>query len=365
MIKAANDKFLTSGLALVILLALAVGCSPNAQPAANPLPPATAPVTRTMLVETRAVAGMLGYGEPVPISAAGAGTLTWIAPAGSTVARGETLFKVDEQPVVALYGQVPMYRTLEEGVAGIDVGTDVGTVGGTDVQQLQENLAELGYTGFAVNGVYDASTAAAVRAWQADLGLPETGIVEPNQVMFLPGPVRIAGHMARVGEALRGAPVLSYTGLDKLVTVDLRVTDRDLASEGQTVSITIPGVGVVEGEVATVSTILTAAGASGTGAGSSAAEVNIEVTVTIADQGVIGSLDAAPVEVGFASEGREDVLAVPVAALLALAEGGYGVEIVEGDTTRIVPVTTGMFAAGRVEISGDNIAEGVMVGVPR
>jgi membrane fusion protein, multidrug efflux system len=354
MIKAANDKFLTSGLALVILLALAVGCSPNAQPAANPLPPATAPVTRTTLVETRAVAGMLGYGEPVPISAAGAGTLTWIAPAGSTVAWGETLFKVDEQPVVALYGQVPMYRTLEE-------GTDVGT----DVQQLQENLAELGYTGFAVNGVYDASTAAAVRAWQADLGLPETGIVEPDQVMFLPGPVRIAGHMARVGEALRGAPVLSYTGLDRLVTVDLRVTDRDLAGEGQTVTVTIPGVGVVEGEVATVSTILTAAGASGTGAGSSAAEVRIEVTITIADQGVIGSLDAAPVEVGFASEGREDVLVVPVAALLALAEGGYGVEIVEGDTTRIVPVTTGMFAAGRVEISGEDIAEGVMVGVPR
>jgi membrane fusion protein, multidrug efflux system len=353
MIKAANDNFLTTGLALVILLALAVGCSPNAQPAANPLPPATAPVTRTTLVETRAVAGMLGYGEPVPISAAGAGTLTWIAPAGSTVARGETLFKVDEQPVVALYGQVPMYRTLEEGMEGVDV------------QQLQENLAELGYTGFAVNGVYNSSTAAAVRAWQADLGLPETGSVEPGQVMFLPGPVRIAGHMARVGEALRGAPVLSYTGLDRLVTVDLRVTDRDLASEGQTVTVTIPGVGVVEGEIATVSTILTAAGASGAGAGSSAAEVRIEVTVTIADQGVIGSLDAAPVEVGFASEAREDVLVVPVAALLALAEGGYGVEIVEGDTTRIVPVTTGMFAAGRVEISGDDIAEGVMVGVPR
>jgi membrane fusion protein, multidrug efflux system len=353
MIKAANNKFLTSGLALVILLALAVGCSPNAQPAANPLPPATAPVTRTTLVETRAVAGMLGYGEPVPISAAGAGMLTWIAPAGSTAARGETLFKVDEQPVVALYGQVPMYRTLEEDVTG------------TDVQQLQENLAELGYTGFAVNGVYDASTAAAVRAWQADLGLPETGSVEPDQVMFLPGPVRIAGHMARVGEALRGAPVLSYTGLNRLITVDLRVIDRDLASEGQTVMVTIPGVGVVEGEIATVSTILTAPGASGAGAGSSTAEVSIEVTITIADQGVIGSLDAAPVEVGFASEGREDVLAVPVAALLALAEGGYGVEIVEGDTTRIVPVTTGMFAAGRVEISGDDIAEGVMVGVPR
>ena len=53
------------------------------------------------------------------------------------------------------------------------------------------------------------------------------------------------------------------------------------------------------------------------------------------------------------------------AALLALAEGGYGVEIVEGSTSRIVAVKTGMFAGGRVEISGEAIAEGMLVGVPR
>jgi len=59
------------------------------------------------------------------------------------------------------------------------------------------------------------------------------------------------------------------------------------------------------------------------------------------------------------------VLAVPVAALLALPEGGFGVEIVEGNTTRIVAVKTGMFAAGRVEVSGEGIAEGMKVGVPK
>jgi multidrug efflux system membrane fusion protein len=58
------------------------------------------------------------------------------------------------------------------------------------------------------------------------------------------------------------------------------------------------------------------------------------------------------------------VLTVPVAALLALSEGGYGVQVVEGTGTRIVAVETGLFADGRVEISGSGIAAGTNVGVP-
>jgi multidrug efflux pump subunit AcrA (membrane-fusion protein) len=70
------------------------------------------------------------------------------------------------------------------------------------------------------------------------------------------------------------------------------------------------------------------------------------------------------VDLDFVSQARKDVLAVPVAALLALPNGGYGVQVVQGGATRIVPVKTGMFAAGRVEVSG-GIAQGVMVGVPK
>ena len=57
---------------------------------------------------------------------------------------------------------------------------------------------------------------------------------------------------------------------------------------------------------------------------------------------------------------------MPVGALLALGPNEYGVEIVESDgTTRKVPVTTGLFAAGRVEISGEGISEGQRVVVPQ
>jgi len=375
-----RPKLLITGAAVVILggtvagLALAWGSAakePAAkEPAAKPpLPPATAKITRTTLVETKTVSGTLGYGDAVPVSAAQTGTLTWIASEGSTVKRGEPLFKLDERPVVALYGSLPLYRTLRVGVEG------------TDVKQFEKNLSKLGYTGFTVDDTYTAATALAARSWQADLGLPKTGAVEPGQVVVTPGAARVAEQTARVGDVIGGetaggALVLSYTGTTRLVTVELEVADQALAAKGRTVTVTVPGQGPVKGTIAQVGTVATAPEQTGNapgdqasnapdGSSSTAADARIQVTVTIADQKKLGSLDAAPVDVDFVSEERKDVLAVPVAALLALPKGGYGVEIVEGGATRIVAVRTGMFAAGRVEISGDGIAEGVTVGVPK
>jgi peptidoglycan hydrolase-like protein with peptidoglycan-binding domain len=255
--------------------------------------------------------------------------------------RGESLFKVDELPVVALYGAVPMYRTLGNRVEG------------ADVRQLQENLLELGYTGFAADGIYTQATTAAVLAWQANLGLSQTGMVESGQVVFTPGPARIAEHIAQVGDLLGSdsAHILNYTDTTRIATVALNVVDQALAVEGGAVTVTLPDERTVEGVIAEVGTVVT--------------EEEFEVTVTIADQAALGTLEAAPVEVDFISATREDVLTVPVTALLALAEGGYGVEIVEGNTTRIVAVKTGMFAGGRVEVSGEAIAEGMRVGVPQ
>ena len=341
-------SFLITGTAVVFLGGAIVGSGlltsePVAgQPAANPaLLPATAQITRITLVETRTESGTLGYGDPVPVRASGTGTLTWIAAEGATVMRGEPLLKVDELPIVALYGAVPMYRALGNGMVG------------ADVRQLQENLVELGYAGFAIDGIYTQATATAVLAWQADLGLVQTGMVEPGQVVFTPGPVRIAEHVAGVGDLLGSdrAHILNYTDTTRIVTVALNVVDQALAIKGGAVTVTLPDERTVAGVIAKVGTVVT--------------EEEFEVTVAIADQAALGTLQAAPVDVNFVNATREDVLTVPVAALLALAEGGYGVEIVEDNTTRIVAVKTGMFADGRVEVSGEAIAEGMMVGVPR
>ena len=48
-----------------------------------------------------------------------------------------------------------------------------------------------------------------------------------------------------------------------------------------------------------------------------------------------------------------------------MPDSGFAGEVVSGGQSTIVPVRTGLFAAGRVEISGDGIAAGMRVGVPR
>jgi hypothetical protein len=205
--------------------------------------------------------------------------------------------------------------------------------------------------------------------WQARLGLPATGTVEVGQVVFTSGPIRIAEHTARVGDVIDGgSSVLSYTGTAKLVVIDLEVADRPLAVRGRSATVTMPVVGAVEGKISGIGTVASApsnqSGApDATGSGAPAA--TIQVTVTIADQKALGSLDAAPVDVDLVSDERKDVLAVPVAALLALTNGGFGVEVADGDRTRIIPVKTGMFASGLVQVSGSGIAESVTVGVPK
>jgi multidrug efflux system membrane fusion protein len=200
-----------------VALAARSGSPASGSASAVRLPPATAVVTRTTLNQTQTVSGTLGYGDPVAVYPAGQGTLTWVAPSGSTVAQGEPLFKLDEQPVVELYGTVPMYRALGAGAVG------------TDVRQLEETLAALGYSGFVVDTDFDAGTADAVSAWQTDLGLSATGTVERGQVVFTPGPVRVAQQIDQVGATIvgeRGEAVLAYSGTDRLATVQLPFPTR-------------------------------------------------------------------------------------------------------------------------------------------
>ena len=69
-------------------------------------------------------------------------------------------------------------------------------------------------------------------------------------------------------------------------------------------------------------------------------------------------------QVSLTTQRIDDVLAVPVTALLALAGGGYGVEVIDhSGHTRLIGVTTGAFAGGRVQVSGTGIRAGLTVDV--
>lgn len=316
------------------------------------LPPATAQVTRQTLVDTQTESGELSYGDAATISGRLVGTVTALPAPGATVSRGQVLYRVDDTPVVLLYGTLPAYRTLAPGAEG------------ADVRQFEKNLYALGYRGFAVDGEYTAGTADAVRDWQDDLGLPETGTVELGRVVYAAAAVRVDTRKVAVGDAAQpGAALLTYTGGTRVVVVALDVSDQRLARKGVAVTVTLPDGRTVAGTVAKVATVVDT-GDDGGGGAAAEPETKIEVTVAVADAKALAGLDQAAVQVAFTASERKDVLTVPVAALLALAEGGYGVQVVEGTTTRIVAVETGLFAAGRVEISGAGITEGMKVGMP-
>ena len=349
----------TGAVVLAIGASAAAGAGVLGLPGDNPkgeaadrLPPATARVTRETLVDTQTENGELGYGVTTTATSRSGGTVTKLPATGATVKRGQALYRIDNQPVVLLYGSLPAYRRLSPGTEG------------ADVKQFERNLRALGYTGFTVDEEYTEDTAEAVRGWQEDLDLPETGAVDLGRVVYAPDAVRVESRDAAVGAAAQpGKALLSYTGTSRVVVVGLDVDDQRLARKSAKVQVTLPDGGTVEGKISKVETVIEA-GSSGAGGTEEEPETTIEVTISIADKKALEGLDQASVEVAFTASQREDVLTVPVAALLALAEGGYGVEIVDGTQTEIVAVETGLFANGRVEVSGEGLAEGMTVGMP-
>lgn len=146
-------------------------------------------------------------------------------------------------------------------------------------------------------------------------------------------------------------------GTRRLVHVDLDADKQDLARKGAKVTVELPGGRTVDGTITKVGGV-----AESTGTGQDE-KTTIGVDISLGSAGT-GRLDEAPVSVELESERREDVLSVPVEALLALREGGFGVEVVGGGTRRLVSVRTGAFGGGRVEVAGSGIAAGVKVGVP-
>jgi hypothetical protein len=85
------------------------------------------------------------------------------------------------------------------------------------------------------------------------------------------------------------------------------------------------------------------------------------------DPAATGSLDQAPVQVAITTASAKRALVVPVSALLALADGGYALEVVAaGGTHHLEAVNLGLFddANGLVQVSGAEVQRGQRVVVP-
>ena len=330
-----------TGVATLIVLGL-IGSARGAQPEASAPsgPRETAQVERRDLEERERLPGTLGYGEEQTVSGRLSGTVTALAPEGSTVERGQPLAIVDRQRISLLYGTTPAWRDMAVGVAD-----------GEDVRQLEDNLAALGYDPGTVDAHFSAATREAVEDWQEDMGVTEDGSVGLGEVVFLPGPVRVGSHQVQVGAAVGGEPLMAVTGTERLVMLDVEADDRALFTVGASVAVELPG------EATTTGTVRDVGRVGQSDPDDPEAEATFTVVVALDDPAAAGDLEEAPVSVEVTRETARGVLAVPVRALVALAEGGYAVEIVDGVSTRLVAVESGAFADGWVEVRGDS-AEG-------
>jgi hypothetical protein len=316
----------------------------------------TATVAQRSLSAQTNVNATLGYSGSYSVVNQAVGSFTQRPTVGEVIEPGEVLYAVGGQPVVLLTGSTPAYRTLVAGISG------------PDAAELNNSLVTLGYAAASLQGSPDfsAATAAAVMKLQAHLGLAQTGVLTADHVIFLPSATRFTAVSATLGAAAQaGAAIATATSTTREVVVALDATQQASVKVGDQVTITLPDNSTTPGVVSTVGTVATApTGDQGQGQTSTP---TIEVDVTPSDPAATGALDQAPVLVAITTASVTDAMVVPVAALLALAGGGYAVELIAADGThQLVGVTLGLFddADGLVQVSGSAVHAGSRVVVP-
>jgi hypothetical protein len=392
------------GLALAVIVVVAAGLGGAdaagvfraAKPAASTSAYATgtAAVTRGPLTEQTQENGTVGdsglYTVVVPGSpggsgsssgsGSGAGTFTWLPQVGQAIRQGQQIYQVSGIPVVLLYGSVPAYRELSEGMTG------------TDVTELNTDLVKLGYATAAALGprsgwdYFSSETGYALGLLQAHLGLTVTGSLPLGQAVFLPGAVQVTSLGSGAvpgGTATAGATVLTGSSLSPVVTVALDASLQSEVAVGDKVSVTLPNNATTPGVISQITTASSSSSSPATGSGdagsgntgsgsgndgsgnSGQGTATITVVVSLINPKAVGSLNQAPVEVTITTGRVSNALIVPVDALLAQPGGGYAVEVTSPGGHHLVAVTPGLFddAAGTVQVTG-NLTAGERVVVP-
>ncbi len=336
-----------AGAAIAITAPFGGPATPAA--AGNAAGTSLAAITQQLLQSQTSVNGTLGYAGSYNVAGHGGGTITWLPAAGQVIRQGQVLYRVDNgTPVFLLYGQVPAWRALSEGMSG------------ADVRQLNRDLVALGYASSADVAAagwdyFSWATTYALERLQAHLGLTQAGTLPLGQAVFLPSAIRVTAVPASLGAPAAGT-VLAASSARRVVTIALDAAQQAEVKAGDRVTITLPGGQATPGVVSSVGKVATGG-----------STPTVTVLVTPADPAATGSLDQAPAQVSLTTASVQDALVVPVNALMARASGGYAVEEVSaGGRHHLVPVSLGLFddAAGLVQVSGPGLAAGQHVVVP-
>jgi hypothetical protein len=353
----------------------------QATAATGQLPVGTAQVERRRLSAMVSQAGSLTYraqsdGSPYSVINQARGIYTKLPAAGQVLSQGQVLYRVDDRPVVLLYGSTPAYRTLSAGTSG------------PDVAELNADLVALGYGTRAQlspkSAFFGPATTTAVEKLQATVGATQNGTLTLGQVAIEPTAMRVTSVSAQLGGSTQpGETVVQGTSTVRQVQVALSASEQTTMAVGDKVSITLPNNRTTPGVVSSVGAVATCPSSSasgGSGSSSAAPETDtcsssgsqsstptITVDVTPSDPAATGTWDQAPVQVGITTASVPNALVVPVTALLAQSSGGYAVEVVAaGARNHLVPVSLGLFddAEGLVQVTASALAAGQEVVVP-
>ena len=177
----------------------------------------------------------------------------------------------------------------------------------------------------------------------------------------------VGSYINEVGSAVGlNSPLYNISSIGIEVVFQVDATDQETVSLGDRVEIELPTDERVPTVISFIDQVVT----------QTQAGEFIEVTLEVLNPEEIETYDQAPVKVFVITEISAGVLYVPVNALLALAEGGYALEVYEGEVetgtfngesgvdTNYIAVEIGVFTDGFVEVKG-NILEGQLVVVPR
>ncbi|MEU3644936.1 peptidoglycan-binding protein [Lentzea sp. NPDC034063] len=328
---------------VAIAVVLVVRARPP-EPAAAP-PPAvkTTTVRKGDLTNTRTLQAQLGFGVARPVKGA-AGTVTKLPATGQTTELGKELYRVDDQPVVVFFGATPLFRAL-----------DTPGLKGSDVAVVMDNLAALGYSvGTRPNDAAKAELTPrvvdALKKWQKALGVDQSGVLAPGRVLVLDRPMRVGTVKAQLGEPAT-EELFEVTPTTRLVSVQVPVSEAGVLKTDLPVTIVRPDNRAVPAKVTSVKQVATTAENGGGGP-------KTDVVVTPDNPADVEDLDTAPVRLTITTESRTGVLTVPLAALVALKEGGYAIQLPSGG---LKAVRTGLYSQDKVEISGDGVTDGLEV----
>ena len=268
-----------------------------------------------------------------------------------------------------MFGDIPAWRDMKEGI-----------VPGEDINQLKLNLIALGYGTIETLGPdwnFNKNTSAAIMKFQADLNIISSGEIVLGEIIFAPGTslVKSSSTLQTVGGKMNaGMELFSLTPVEKvstqigsdgainlsseslqIVEIQVDVADRNLTNEGSKVEIELPDESIVIGTVRQVGNLAVVP---------QEGDPFLQVLIGVEGSTEYFEWTGAAVTINVTKELAKGVLASPVTGLLALLSGGYALEVVTATGTILVPVETGIYADGWVEINGSGLQPGTEIVVP-